>query len=150
MYGHRITLSELRVGHEQTVGGALADVFELINRRLDAAEARVVEASGGVLSSFGLALGASVSTRRLKRSLIRELEQTLGTVCQASPTLEQHRSRLQASTVNYLDRRLATLRKYSQLSAFERLFGLWHVVHFPLFIVMVLAAIVHVIAVHAY
>ncbi|MBI1425062.1 MAG: hypothetical protein GC149_16570 [Gammaproteobacteria bacterium] len=42
------------------------------------------------------------------------------------------------------------VRKTGQLSLYARLFSIWHVMHFPLFIMMVIAGIVHVIAVHAY
>jgi len=45
---------------------------------------------------------------------------------------------------------LATLRKLNQLSFYERLFSLWHVLHFPLFLMLVVSGIVHVIAVHLY
>jgi hypothetical protein len=45
---------------------------------------------------------------------------------------------------------LASLRKLNQLSFYERLFSLWHVLHFPLFLMLVISGIVHVIAVHIY
>jgi hypothetical protein len=43
-----------------------------------------------------------------------------------------------------------TLREAAQLEVFERLFALWHVVHLPLFFIMLFAAIIHVFAVHLY
>jgi len=43
-----------------------------------------------------------------------------------------------------------TLRSAIQLEIFERFFALWHVVHLPLFFLMVLAVIVHIVAVHLY
>lgn len=42
------------------------------------------------------------------------------------------------------------VRKTGQLSLYAHLFSIWHVLHFPLFIMMVVSGIVHVIAVHAY
>jgi len=42
------------------------------------------------------------------------------------------------------------VRKTGQLSVYAHLFSIWHVMHFPLFILMVISGIVHVIAVHAY
>lgn len=42
------------------------------------------------------------------------------------------------------------LLKAAELRFYERLFGLWHVLHLPLLFVMVLAALVHVWAVHRY
>lgn len=58
-------------------------------------------------------------------------------------------------------RRRASLRKWlrdfdraiwqaSSLAVYERLFGLWHVLHLPLFILLSMAIVVHVIAVHLY
>lgn len=45
---------------------------------------------------------------------------------------------------------LAMLRKINQLSFYERLFSWWHVLHMPLFLLLVISGIVHVIAVHLY
>ena len=42
------------------------------------------------------------------------------------------------------------VRKTGQLTLYARLFSIWHVLHFPLFIMLVISGIVHVIAVHAY
>jgi hypothetical protein len=47
---------------------------------------------------------------------------------------------------NYFDK-LVRLANYS---VYERLFSLWHVFHIPLFILLVISGIVHVIAVHIY
>lgn len=44
----------------------------------------------------------------------------------------------------------ALLDKLASLRLFERLFGLWHVVHIPVFLLMVLTAVVHIFAVHWY
>lgn len=50
-------------------------------------------------------------------------------------------------TINqYLD----TLRKLAQLQFFERLLSWWHILHMPIFIMMLITAIVHVWAVHRY
>ena len=43
-----------------------------------------------------------------------------------------------------------SLRSAAQLEVFERLFSLWHVVHLPLFYLMLFAAVIHVVAVHLY
>jgi hypothetical protein len=44
----------------------------------------------------------------------------------------------------------ALLDKLAGLRLFERLFGLWHVVHIPVFLLMVVTAIVHIFVVHWY
>ena len=40
--------------------------------------------------------------------------------------------------------------RVAQYSLYERLFALWHVLHLPIFFMMVLSALVHVLAVHMY
>lgn len=45
---------------------------------------------------------------------------------------------------------LNTLRKLAQLQFFDRLFAWWHVLHLPIFIMMLLTMIIHIWAVHAY
>ena len=47
---------------------------------------------------------------------------------------------------NYLD----GLQRVAQFAIYERLFSLWHMLHVPLVVLLVLSAIVHVIAVHMY
>jgi hypothetical protein len=43
-----------------------------------------------------------------------------------------------------------SIRAAARLNLYERLFSLWHVLHVPLFIILVVTAIVHVVAVHLY
>jgi hypothetical protein len=49
-----------------------------------------------------------------------------------------------------VDRYLNAVVRVAQYTAFERLFALWHLAHLPFVYLLVISAIVHVIAVHAY
>jgi hypothetical protein len=44
----------------------------------------------------------------------------------------------------------AAVLRAAEFAFFERLFSLWHIFHLPLIFIMVLAALVHVWAVHQY
>jgi hypothetical protein len=44
----------------------------------------------------------------------------------------------------------AAVRKAVRFAVFERLLALWHVLHMPLFILLVITAGIHIIAVHHY
>ena len=44
----------------------------------------------------------------------------------------------------------AAVKRAARFSVFESLFRMWHVLHLPLFFLLVLAAIAHIIAVHLY
>lgn len=50
----------------------------------------------------------------------------------------------------FIDNYLTSVVRVAQFTAFERLFALWHVAHVPFVYLLVISAIVHVIAVHAY
>ena len=47
-------------------------------------------------------------------------------------------------------RYLTAVVRVAQYTAYERLFSLWHVAHIPFVYLLVLSAVVHVVAVHAY
>lgn len=68
----------------------------------------------------------------------------------ASPTVAEHRDRLETATRRFLREHLRRVRRVSQFNAGERLFSLWHVVHVPFFCMMVVSVLVHVLAVHMY
>jgi len=51
---------------------------------------------------------------------------------------------------NHIKHFLNATLKTCEFSTYERLFGLWHVLHLPLFFMLIISGIVHVIAVHMY
>ncbi len=60
------------------------------------------------------------------------------------------RTRLRATARAYVDRRIAATRRVAAFEGYERLFSLWHALHIPLIFMMIIAAVIHVIAVHVY
>jgi hypothetical protein len=61
-------------------------------------------------------------------------------------TLRSRRRRLDRIVADYT----TSVRRIAQLAAYTRLFSLWHVLHLPFVFLMVVCAVVHVVAVHAY
>jgi NADH-quinone oxidoreductase subunit H len=61
-----------------------------------------------------------------------------------------HRRKLKGVARQYIDHRLAATRRVVEFGAFERLFSLWHALHLPLFVMLLVAGIAHVVAVHVY
>jgi hypothetical protein len=47
-------------------------------------------------------------------------------------------------------RHIDAVRRVTELTTYERMFSLWHVLHLPLFFMLLVAGIVHVVAVHIY
>jgi len=50
----------------------------------------------------------------------------------------------------YIHHYLNTSIKVYQFSMYERLFALWHTFHLPLFIMMLITGVIHIVAVHMY
>jgi hypothetical protein len=150
MYGQRATLASLRADIAAISATATRGLRfgQLIDERLAPLERRILERSQKVLPSLLDALCAPLVAWRLQRALVLALRAELDNF--GSALAADTRIRLLDSANRALSKRLGAYRKLAQLSGCERLFSLWHIVHFPLFLVMVLAAIVHVIAVHAY
>jgi hypothetical protein len=58
--------------------------------------------------------------------------------------------RIMRSTSVYIRDYTALIERIAQFSFYERLFALWHIFHLPIFFMMVLSALMHVLAVHMY
>jgi len=50
----------------------------------------------------------------------------------------------------YADRRIEAGRRTSEYKMYARLFSFWHVLHIPLFFMLLIAGVVHVIAINVY
>jgi len=92
------------------------------------------------------ALGAFLARRRLRAYVRRELQ--AGHVSGATNPAQAARLRTVAN--EYIDSRLGATRRVVEFSAFEQLFSLWHALHMPLFLMLLIAGTVHVVAVHVY
>jgi hypothetical protein len=152
LYGRRVTLESLRESAERN-DRALADVLAFapdIQRRLRAFEAMAMRRPAGLLHGLlrvlvispwtrAMAVAVNVRSTFLLRRLAREAGWT--------PFDRQLRIKL---VRRYVSSHLTTVRRIAELAVYERLFALWHVLHVPLFVMLVLAGVAHVVAVHLY
>ena len=69
---------------------------------------------------------------------------------QHSRILQQHTQRIVRAASRYADRRLEAGRRSAEYRLYAQLFSFWHVLHIPLFFMLLVAGIVHVIAVNIY
>ena len=92
------------------------------------------------------AVGVYLARRRLRGYVMRALSEA-----DATPGAPRaRREQLRGTARQYIDDRLAATRRVVEFGAFEQLFSLWHTLHLPLFLMLLIAGIVHVIAVHVY
>lgn len=148
LHGHQATLEELkefssRMRHMTSAVSYLPDLARRIDEEEDAITRRVSHVPLLLRPVVGL-WWASSARRRLRR-VVREAVDT-----GADRRRDPARDPLQASARNYIDDRIGATRRVLEFRAFERFFSLWHALHMPLFVMLVIAGTVHVVAVHLY
>lgn len=104
----------------------------------------------GVVGAFSYAIGASNRISIARGKMLAAVRR--GSKILASEGGFRGRA---AGELRRQSRRLVrtycrTLKRAAYLTVFERLFSLWHVMHLPLFVLMIIAAVIHVVAVHLY
>ena len=148
LYGHKTSLNELRKEAERlkSEGGGAARVLPEFTARLDAAEKLVANGIPLVPKAVAAVVLSRVGQIRVRRYVHRTLRSAAAT----SLTLAEHRRSLALAADRYADARLTAARRVAEFHSCERLFGLWHVLHLPLFGMLFVAGIVHVVAVNVY
>jgi hypothetical protein len=149
LHGRRANLAELK-DYAEKLRWVTTNVEFLPDLvvRIEAEEHSIVarcEKLPMLLRPPACALGASFARRRLRRHVRQSLRSS------SPPHAAQIRKRaLLETATGYIDDRLSATRRVVEFSSFERLFSLWHALHLPLFVMLLIAGVVHVIAVHVY
>ena len=152
LYGRKLELGDLRTSASnlQALSGSVSFLPDLVGQ-LEAAEQRLL-ACGPQLSLFGFLKPVVVAlvAAKARWKLHRCIRHGLRASARRSPVVATEAKRLRRTARAYIDRRLAATQRVAQFQAYERLFSLWHALHIPLIFMLLIAAIVHVIAVNVY
>ncbi|MDJ0939368.1 MAG: hypothetical protein QNJ00_06360 [Woeseiaceae bacterium] len=152
LYGRKKSLQELLSGVKLSTaetGGAAQFVPDLM-KMVAEFDRQVLKPPKNIWHCMILPLRLMFQTRAGYRRIVRAVRQQLDAQAVASPVVAQHRDRLLKATARFVREHLRRVRQVAAFVAYDRLFALWHKVHLPFFYLLLLTAIVHVIAVHAY
>ncbi|PQA86552.1 pyridine nucleotide-disulfide oxidoreductase [Hyphococcus luteus] len=141
LYGKRAEAREL-----VTEAGAIRDRLSVaidddLKRRIDDLEAAAFESSAGMGAAAVKAFAVVSKARALKGKLSKQLK--------SSPQLRGRQKAL-TQQLDFSARYFSRIEQAAELAFYERLFAAWHVLHLPLFILLIITAIIHVVAVHLY
>jgi hypothetical protein len=104
----------------------------------------------GVLASFAALFTIPISANFARSRIMAEVRSTIRrNAPQAKWSRADRRAHVNAAR-QHLRAYLGSIAKAAELSFYERLFSLWHILHVPLFFLLLLTGIVHVVAVHMY
>ena len=152
LYGRKASLKELlaQINLTGPDGGHLATFVPELMQRLTAFDKSVMVPPKNPLDGIKLLFRMIFITRLEYWTLLRFIRRRLVAEAAVSPRVAQHRKPLERATRLFISRHLRQVRKVAEFNAYERLFALWHVVHLPFFVLLIISTILHIWAVHAY
>ncbi len=136
-----------------TVKAALGEDLPGVTRFMDelkAFEARILAPRSGMGSSLWLFLTLGFRQERARSRLMRYAKEVIATEARrrgVSWSVQRQRRKL---VKRHLNLYFATVNKAARFGFYERLMAAWHILHMPLFFMLVAAATVHILAVHLY
>jgi hypothetical protein len=151
LYGRRASRTDMQAAadelREKVAGSSF--VPDLLGM-LDAADARLLAHRGGTAMLLIRPLFVTLRMHRERWRITRRAMRELREAARQSRVLQAQHDTFARAVRRYIARRLEATRRVAEFESYERLFSLWHVLHLPLFFLLVVAGIVHVIAVHVY
>ena len=152
LYGKRASMEELRkeISGSLENNRGLAAILPNFIKELHSVSAELLGDQFTRSISLRQALAWTVKhyVVRLRLYVLIRRELTVRGIL--SKTVQANTNNIEKTANAYAAKQVAAMRQIAQLSFYERLFSLWHIFHMPLFLLLVLSALVHVLAVHMY
>jgi hypothetical protein len=146
-------------GRKIEVRGLLGEMHDLVESmaslqgssaalrtRLEPFEKQAVAAGASFWSSARSVVTLGLATRQENRALAREIRSASALANIAPAHLEMNKRRLTAQSSAFFH----AVRRAAEFAFYDRMLRLWHLLHLPLFFLLVATAIIHVVAVHMY
>lgn len=152
LFGSKAEVGEI-LGDTQALKLALGDGLAGSDGFLEVLrefENRALAPQRGVGSSLGSFLWSGSRARRVRSALLREAAEIISAQAKRHGWSRREKRRRMRVVRNEIALYFAAVKKAARFAVYERLFALWHVLHLPLFLLLVITAILHVVAVHLY
>ena len=152
LYGRKLTLAELQkdLARSAEKSHGLATLMPRLVKRLD----ELCNELQGDKVTNSLGIGRSlkwlVSQPFIRLSLLWTARRELNLAAVRFEVVARDRKRLKRTTSRFVGDYTRLMTRVAKFTVYERLFAIWHLLHLPIFFVMVLSALVHVLAVHMY
>jgi len=152
LYGRKTTLQETQQELTDAIANnkGLAKIMPKLVARLERNAAELQDHT--IRRTIGLrrSLRWTFTHHYERLSLLWLAHRELKAAAAASDIVARNRKRIRRAAAQYIGQFTVLTGRVAQFSLYERLFALWHVLHLPIFILMVLSAFVHIFAVHVY
>jgi len=143
LYGKQIEFSELQKAFESSreylTKSAILE--QEIHDKLTTIEQQVTKRNIGFFAAFGCYQQTAIIQKRLRKNLKRRANLLLS---------DRSKFKVFMGEAKLLLTGVARLKSMASYALFAKTFSMWHLFHLPLFFLMILAAVVHIFAVHMY
>jgi hypothetical protein len=149
LYGRKATLNELQQ-HAAELKGSLSRDLRLSNAllaRLETFERRIEHRCDNLLSGIWLLFSIGIRTWMTYFGL-KLLLLTRPALLRRNDGRRD--KQMAKAIVRHIGAHLSVIRKVAEFQFYDRLFGIWHLLHFPLFLMLLISGTIHVLAVHIY
>ena len=152
LHGEQTDLQTLlrRAGMDREDARSRLAFAPAVEQRLKAFEQRELQTQQGWVPNFRAVLWLPLLQLLTYRQCARELDALLPRMARSQQWSKQDLKRRRSRAKKMVDAYLNSVVRVAQFSAYSFLFSLWHVAHIPFVYVLVITALVHVYAVHAY
>jgi hypothetical protein len=151
LYGRRASRTDMQAAADDLKNKVSGSRFvpDLL-KMLDEAEVRMLVWKHGKAWLIVRPAFVTVRMHYERWRITRRATAELATAAAQSPALREQHEMFARAVKRYISRRLESTRRVAEFESYERLFSLWHLLHLPLFFMLLIAGIVHVIAVLVY
>lgn len=152
LYGQKIELAQLknRLRDNQQDMSALLNLNPAARDEIFDFVDHVLTPPKGLLHSTLRIMSVGWRSRRLVSKIKKSTRQKLSEVQSENDMTNKEKRDMVRIIARETDHFLQRARRVVEFNFYERMFALWHVLHLPLFFMLVIAAFVHVFAVHWY
>jgi hypothetical protein len=152
MDGHEQSLEQLRaVGERVRSQSAAISFLPGVLDAIDREERKLILPPKNLFAQFPYLLTGGLRMVLARWRVRREIKRAVVVAVRSdSALIARHAQRIGAVADGYADRRLEACRRVAEYKLYSRLFSFWHVLHIPLFFMLLIAGVVHVIAINVY
>jgi len=151
MDGHEDTLEQLKaVGERLRSQTTSIQFLPGLLESIETIEQRVIRPPknpvGRFLHLFTGGLRSAIARWQARREITRAIQYAR----RQDKVIAVNAQRIALVAYRYADRRFEAGRRANEYQLYARIFSLWHVLHIPLFFMLLIAGIVHVVAINVY
>ena len=141
LYGTRISLNELKQNtqNDHTELLTMLNHNEKLNEHITKMEVKALKPYSNFIGDLLNVIYLGLNAKRLKLKIINSLKKSTN-----KSSIEKK------EIINSVNHYTLALRQMAAFKLYEQLFSLWHILHLPLFIMMIITAVIHIFAVHLY